>query len=136
MPNDLHQTTWCIEKGIEFIEKSRNEGSERPWCISLNPYAPHPPFDPPKEYVERLRTQDMPLPLWQEGELDNKPANQKESYLKGSQSGMLVPGAQVSDEEKRENTIVMFMSDHGEMLGDHGLYWKGGLFLSAMCMCR
>ena len=25
----------------------------------------------------------------------------------------------------RENTVVVFMSDHGEMSGDHGLYWKG-----------
>ena len=29
---------------------------------------------------------------------------------------------------QRENTIIMFMSDHGECLGDHGLYWKGGFF--------
>lgn len=27
-----------------------------------------------------------------------------------------------------ENTIVIFMSDHGEMLGDHGLYLKGPYF--------
>jgi arylsulfatase A-like enzyme len=26
---------------------------------------------------------------------------------------------------QRENTIVIFMSDHGEMLGDHGIYLKG-----------
>ena len=29
---------------------------------------------------------------------------------------------------QRERTIIMFMSDHGECLGDHGLYWKGGFF--------
>ena len=27
-----------------------------------------------------------------------------------------------------DNTIVIFMSDHGEMLGDHGLYYKGPHF--------
>ena len=27
-----------------------------------------------------------------------------------------------------ENTIVIYMSDHGEMLGDHGLYLKGPYF--------
>ena len=26
---------------------------------------------------------------------------------------------------QRENTIIIFMSDHGEMLGDHGLLLKG-----------
>ena len=29
---------------------------------------------------------------------------------------------------QRENTLVIFMSDHGEMLGDHGIYFKGPHF--------
>lgn len=158
MPNELHQTTWCVEKALEFMQQSVAEDAERPWCISINPFAPHPPFDPPQEFKDRIDVNDMPLPLWKEGELDNKPAFQKESYLNGSQSRMLVPGINVTNDEKRENTreyyaliehldyqlgrlidyleetnqrentIIMFMSDHGECLGDHGLYWKGGLF--------
>lgn len=31
----------------------------------------------------------------------------------------------------RENTIIVFMSDHGEMLGDHGIYWKGAISMRA-----
>ena len=27
-----------------------------------------------------------------------------------------------------DNTLVVFMSDHGEMLGDHGIYFKGPHF--------
>ncbi|NOY00117.1 MAG: sulfatase-like hydrolase/transferase [Verrucomicrobia bacterium] len=34
----------------------------------------------------------------------------------------------LEDSGQRENTIVIFMSDHGEMLGDHGLYFKGPHF--------
>jgi arylsulfatase A-like enzyme len=29
---------------------------------------------------------------------------------------------------QRDNTLVIFMSDHGEMLGDHGIYLKGPFF--------
>lgn len=29
---------------------------------------------------------------------------------------------------QRENTLVIFMSDHGELLGDHGMYYKGPFF--------
>jgi arylsulfatase len=29
---------------------------------------------------------------------------------------------------QRENTLIIFTSDHGEMLGDHGLLWKGARF--------
>lgn len=31
-----------------------------------------------------------------------------------------------------ENTIVIFTSDHGEMLGDHGIYLKGPYFYEGM----
>lgn len=29
---------------------------------------------------------------------------------------------------QRQNTIVVYMSDHGELLGDHGIYTKGSFF--------
>ncbi len=45
-----HQTTWCAEKATSFIEATA--GSQRPWLISVNPFAPHHPFDPPPEYLE------------------------------------------------------------------------------------
>ena len=160
MPDAYHQTTWCVEKAIEFIDRS--EAGDAPWCISINPYAPHPPFDPPKAFKDRISIDDMELPLWQEGELDDKPAFQKDSYLRGSQNGMARPMLGMTDHEKREvirdyyasiehidyqfgrlmhhldamgireNTIVIFMSDHGEMLGDHGAYWKGGYFYESV----
>ncbi|MFK7818379.1 MAG: sulfatase, partial [Planctomycetaceae bacterium] len=34
----------------------------------------------------------------------------------------------LEETDQRENTIVVFMSDHGEMLGDHGIYFKGPHF--------
>ncbi|MDH3584120.1 MAG: sulfatase-like hydrolase/transferase, partial [Phycisphaerae bacterium] len=36
--------------------------------------------------------------------------------------------AALDETGQRDNTIVVFMSDHGEMLGDHGLYLKGPHF--------
>lgn len=160
MRDPWHQTTWCVEKAIGFIEDARQSGA--PWCISINPYAPHPPFDPPEEFKNRLSIGDMPLPLWREGELENKPACQRDSYLYGSQNGMACATAGLTDREKqeitrdyyasvehidhqlgrlldyldraglRDNTIVIFMSDHGELLGDHGMYWKGGFFYEGL----
>ncbi len=39
VPAELHQTTWCAEKTIEFIREDR----EGPWLASVNIYDPHPP---------------------------------------------------------------------------------------------
>ena len=34
----------------------------------------------------------------------------------------------LEETDQLEDTLVVFMSDHGEMLGDHGMYLKAGLF--------
>ncbi len=160
VPAKYHQTTWCVEKAIEFIEANRDSGE--PWLISINPFDPHPPLDPPQEYMDRLRIEDMPLPLWQDGEMENKPPHQQKDVIQGGQDGQAEPIGSLSDAEKRErtrdyyaeieliddqfgrlmdyldrtglreNTLVIFMSDHGEMGGDHGLYWKGAYFYEGL----
>jgi len=160
VPAELHQTTWCVEKAIEFMEMNRETG--KPWLISINPFDPHPPLDPPQEYKDRLKIEDMPLPLWEDGEMDNKPPHQQKDLIQGGQDGQAEPIGSLTEEEKREhfrdyyaeieliddqfgrlmnyldetgqreNTIVIFMSDHGEMSGDHGLYWKGAYFYEAL----
>ena len=152
------QTAWCAEKAISFIEA--NAPFEAPWLLSVNPFDPHHPFDPPTEYLERYldRLEDIPSPNYLPGELDEKPLFQKACH-KGAYNVM---GAfafdEMSDNDHRliraaywamidlidaqvgrmlaalertgqlDDTIVIFTSDHGEMLGDHGLYLKGPFF--------
>jgi arylsulfatase A-like enzyme len=158
VPKEYHQTTWCVEKAIEFI----NQNQENPWLVSINVFDPHPPLDPPQEYKDRLKVEDMPLPLWKDGELDNKPPHQQQNYIIGGQNGRAASIAMMSDYEKKEqirdyyaqieliddqlgrlmdyleeanlrdNTVIIFMSDHGELSGDHGLYWKGAFFYEAL----
>lgn len=158
VPAKFHQTTWCVEEAINFIELKK----EQPWLISINPFDPHPPLDPPQEYKDKLKVEDMPLPLWREGELDNKPPFHKRDYIIGGQNGATDSITSMSDYDKREkirdyyaeielidhelgrlmdyldetgqrdNTVIIFMSDHGEMSGDHGLYWKGAYFYEAL----
>jgi arylsulfatase len=151
---EYHQTTWCTDEAIEFIKRDRN----MPWLMSVNVFDPHPPYDPPLEYRERYDAAQMPLPKWKEGELENKPHQQKHDILVGGQDGTGPCYSKLSDAEKQQvyadyyamveliddnvgrmmqaledsgqldNTIVLFMSDHGDMLGEHGLYWKGVYF--------
>jgi arylsulfatase A-like enzyme len=160
VPAKFHQTTWCVDEAISFMEQQKESGDG--WLVSINPFDPHPPLDPPQEYKDRLSVEDMPLPLWKDGELDNKPDIQRHDYRVGGQNGAADSIVGMGDEEKkekirdyyaqieliddnigrlleyldesgqRENTLVIFMSDHGEMSGDHGLYWKGAYFYEGL----
>ena len=49
IPSELHQVTWCSEMALRFITEKR----DGPWLMSINPFDPHPPFDPPAEYLDR-----------------------------------------------------------------------------------
>ncbi|MEZ4622772.1 MAG: sulfatase-like hydrolase/transferase [Caldilineaceae bacterium] len=158
MPAAHHQTTWCAEMAINFMEA--HEGRNQPWLFSVNIFDPHHAFDPPVDYLERYleRLESIPLPNYVPGELDNKPHYQQVDHEGAYYNKTLHPFTGMSDEDHRmvtaaywamvdlidvqvgrmldalertgqlENTLVIFMSDHGEMLGDHGLYLKGPYF--------
>ncbi len=154
VPAEFHQTTWCGEEASKFI----HENAGTPWFFSFNCFDPHHPFDPPPEYLAKYASSDMPLPKQREGELAVKPVYQRLDAIWAHNSPGEFHTDAMSDDDRREvcaayyamceliddqvgqmmdalrqsgqldNTIVIFMSDHGEMLGDHGIYFKGPHF--------
>ena len=146
IPPELHQTTWCTDRAIDFLSEKRRKG---PWLMSVNVFDPHSPFDPPQEYRDRYDASKLPSPLFRQSDLDTQlsiPGDfQNEarppqdfnaqdiiaSYyamieLIDDNIGRLV--AALEETEQRENTVIIFTSDHGETLGDHGLLLKGCRF--------
>ncbi|MBC7235930.1 MAG: sulfatase-like hydrolase/transferase [Chloroflexi bacterium] len=142
-----HQTTWCAQVAEEFIREPR----QGPWLMSVNPFDPHPPFDPPPEYLARMDVASMPLPLFRPEELqsqlrfagiDHQTEKPVSPYDYDARLMIAAYYAQIEliddavgrlldvleETGQRENTIVIFTSDHGEMLGDHGLLLKGCRF--------
>jgi arylsulfatase A-like enzyme len=115
-----------------------------------------PPSEFLRPYLDRLA--EIPLPNYTPGELDSKPVfqqldhrgayNDPRNYpfpamtetdhrlvraaywamidLIDAQVGRLLGALERTGQ--RDDTIVIFMSDHGELLGDHGIYLKGPHF--------
>ena len=154
VPPHLHQTFWCTEKSIEFIDKNREEG--QPWLLSINPFDPHPPYDSPYEYYRRYDPESLPGAHFQDQDLDlqekladagiefgstpQHPREWNDKEMQASYYGMI---EQIDHEfgrlldyldssGQRENTIVIFTSDHGEACGDHGLILKGCRFYEGL----
>lgn len=153
------QTAWCAKVATDFMRANRG----KPWMMSVNIFQPHHPFFPTEEYLHRYDAKQMPDPAYKEGELDNKTPFQQLDH-KAAYGGTALSFVNTSAEEHRvikaayyamieqvdtemghmlqaleetgqaDNTIVIFMSDHGEMLGDHGIYLKGPYFYD--CLTR
>ncbi len=158
MPAEYHQATWCAEKAITFIHDAKDKASPWLFSVNIfSPHHPFdPPVDYLQRYLDRLDA--LPLPNYTPGELADKPGVQQNDHQRAYNTPGLFPAAEMSDAEHRlvraaywamcdlidaqvgrmvdaleqtgqlENTIVIFMSDHGEMLGDHGIYLKGPYF--------
>lgn len=174
VPAEFHQMAWCADMAIEFMEKSR----DRPWLLSINPFDPHPPFDPPPEYLEKYDPERLPPPLFRESDITEQKKfanvrNQKSEAVnpvlteeeriiyapspgdeRGARpperfDGLAVKAAYYAMIENLDhqfgrildylqannlnrNTIIIFTSDHGELLGDHGLIYKGCRFFEGL----
>ena len=175
VPAELHQTTWCGEKTIEFIRQER----DAPWLASVNIYDPHPPFNPPKTYRDMFDPAKMPGSLFRESDLEQQqkleavdfgakvrspeeldisdpilphspePGSRGEAVSAGGRDAKTLQGAyyamiKLIDDQvgrivdaleetgQREHTVIIFTSDHGEILGDHGLIQKGPRFYEGL----
>lgn len=152
VPEELHQTTWCTSEAINFVQQ--HQGTDTPWLLSVNPFDPHPDFDPPWEYYRRFNPVSLPGPHFRNSDLEhqetlsgiyfqNKAQNPKTfpaqkiqaAYyamieLIDTQFGRLLSAIEQSGQA--ENTVIIFMSDHGEALGDHGLIQKGCRFFDGL----
>lgn len=153
IPAAFHQTTWCAEKAIEFIKKEHDQ----PWLLSVNTFDPHPQgsvFAAPREILSQYQPDNLPGPLFEESDLaaqkkldkidfQTTPRRPEENNIKEKQAayyamielidqnvGRIL--AALEQTGQRERTIVIFMSDHGEMLGDHGLLLKGCRFYEGL----
>lgn len=146
-----HHLTWAGERAAHFVRTAR-----RPWLLCLNTFEPHPPFNPPWEYFRRYDPASLPGPLFRKQDIEHQrkleaagvdfqttstdPSEFGGKALQAAyyasvefvdhQLGLLLQTLQESGQ--LDNTIVLFMSDHGEMLGDHGLVQKGCRFYDGL----
>jgi arylsulfatase A-like enzyme len=156
MPTRAHYSTWVAEQITAFVR----ERDERPFFAIANFFDPHHPFAAPEEYLAKYPVGSVPPPVGGPIELTNKPLRQtdasKSSYVGHGPSFVdFSPGeldelrrtyyAMVSlvddcvgkitetlrNEGIADDTLVIFTSDHGELLGDHGMLLKGPMLYDA-----
>jgi choline-sulfatase len=141
LPAEAFHDEWIGRTACEFL---REVPDESPWHYFVSFVGPHDPWDSPSEYMDRYR--DAPMPGAIADPLEDKPRWQRERVQRMTEGmtaedlaevqrqycGMVSLidtwlGRMVSVLKARgmfENTVIMYCADHGEMLGDHGMFTK------------
>lgn len=130
---DGYQTDGLTDLAIEYLRADRDP--DRPFFCVLSVEPPHPPYEAPSAYEDRW--EDRELEFHPNVDFDPDIDSQKAATpsviddLRGYYAmienlddnvGRLLDA--LGDEGLREETAVVFLSDHGDMLGSHGLTSK------------
>ena len=145
LPAHLHHSAWTADSSIDFL---RRRDSNRPFFMMTSFEKPHPPFEPPVPWNKLYRGPDMPhahvpadsdalLTLWNRFQnrykyrdrgQDANLIRQLKAYYYAEVSFVDYSLGRVFAEMQRlglyDDTLVIFTSDHGELLGDYGSFGK------------
>jgi len=100
-------------EAIDLLERHRDD----PFFIAVGFHKPHDPFVAPKRYFDFYRLEQM--------ELVRDPADRSGEHPQSIGSGWKKDFDRFTD---RDNTTVVFFSDHGYQLGEHGWWNKNTLY--------
>ncbi len=160
VPVEAHYSRWIAEEAIGFIEDA-DRPVDTPFYFMANFFDPHHPFGAPEPFRGLYDAATLPQPSGSTSELDGKPGVQRE-YNRASYGGHAPGFADYAAHELREaragyyamvsmidaevgrildalkrtevlaDTLVIFTSDHGEMLGDHAIMLKGPMLYDSV----
>lgn len=147
IPAEYHMEAFFAGQADRFIRS--HAGTGNPWCAVLSFFGPHSPVAPPRPWDEKYTLEQAGLPPNHYDKLEGKPITQRASaqcymlprwndgqfmdyrrryfgycsYI-DHQIGRVFQALQETNQW--DNTIVVFTSDHGDMVGAHGMILKLG----------
>jgi arylsulfatase len=145
---------WLAARAEAFLDE--REGAERPWFCWLSFPDPHSPYVAPEPYASMYAPDDVDVPPTDD--LARKPERQRlartmcgmdgdghEGVVRAARAMSYGMVSAIDDAVGRvldaldrtgaaDNTLVLFLSDHGGYLGEHGAWHKAPAFYD--CLIR
>lgn len=141
LPEHLHPTAWTGDTAVRFLE---SYSSRQPFFLKVSFARPHSPYDPPARYMREFRNADIPEAASGAWAAPYEPRSSDEPSLwhgdlgpaqvRHSRQGYYGSIRFIDDQIGRmletlhrrgfyQDTLILFVSDHGDMLGDHH-HWR------------
>lgn len=143
------EVAFAAERGL--FEHIRS-GDERPFCFVVSFTHPHDPYAITQEYWDRYRSEDVPMPVHGYDPSISTPHEERlrevcamdeveltDEMVRDARHAYLGAVSYVDDHLARllevlrvtgrlDNTVVVLTSDHGDMQGERGLWYKMSFF--------
>lgn len=135
-------TAYLTKQVIEAVERLKDE----PFSITLSLHYPHSPITPAEPYYSMYPHENMTPPASITNEMHNSPYRNRRSpdysdpdkikYMISNYYGLIaeidhwvgILLDKLDELNLTEKTLVIFTSDHGEMLGAHGMREKSTFY--------
>ena len=154
VPPDDRLEAYVAWKSIEFIEAC--EEDDAPFFCWAAFHGPHQPYTPPKRWADLYPVESIPMPEFWDQAIDDLPPEMQDWRRRETPPWNLTKAAadpdlyrryaayyyaqcteidhymgaildQLDELGLRENTIVIYASDHGDFVGRHGMIEKCAL---------
>ena len=156
IPEEFYPTSYLTDRAVDFLDNYAKGDKDNPFLLKVSYPDPHHPCTPPGKYAEMYKAEDMELPASFDdldtinnhpfiGTRTNQPgfenmlfhtSNEEEvrnfishtygmvTMIDDSVGEILT---KLSELELEDDTMIVYTSDHGDMMGDHGMILKGWL---------
>jgi len=146
LPEKLHPSVWTAQMAIRTIKNYQNN---KPLFLKVSFERPHSPYDPPQRVYDKYKSLPAPAapamgdwvpkswlkkvnpkdkPSAAIGNFGNEYAINSRTYYNASITFVDEQIGKIITELKRkgmyDNSLIFFIADHGDMLGDHCLWRK------------
>ena len=151
--NQLDFDEEVMYKSTQYLYDHVRQRNDQPFCLTVSMTHPHDPYAMTKEYWDQYEDVDIPLPKNPAIPHDHQDSHSKrilkcidlwgkempEDRIKAARRAYYAACTYVDTNvgkllrvlencNLRENTIVVFTGDHGDMLGERGLWYKMNWF--------
>ncbi|KAL1637887.1 hypothetical protein SLS56_000444 [Neofusicoccum ribis] len=147
--NQLDYDEEVMYKSTQYLyDHVRKGDKERPFCLTVSLTHPHDPYAITEDYWDRYEDVEIPMPAVQIKQEDQDPHSKRimkcidlwdnevpDEAVRRARRAYYGACSYVDDQVGRliktlkdckldKNTIVVFSGDHGDMLGERGLWYK------------
>jgi arylsulfatase A-like enzyme len=134
LPEEAYCDNWIGANGLELLS---GVPAGKPWFLQVNFTGPHSPLDITRRMERTVRQLEYPGP--HDASLLSP---EKHTAIRRNYAAMIENidrwlGLYIAELRRRgelENTLIVYSSDHGEMLGDHDRWGKSVPFQPSVCV--